>query len=192
MATVTKIWTFTSDAEGLVDEALTNKIAFAHDAGEASVKFTSASKGQDTIEGALNGSTGETWEDWGVPAGMAVSDIQVTGWLERTADNTKLTSHDITATIINSAAAAVSATPIIDAFSLSTTIQGSFTSQGPETQQAVTGGNQASTTDVRLRLAYHMITTGGGGNAAIDWRMDTIELEITYAEAVARRIFLIT
>lgn len=192
MATVTKTWTFTSDTEGLADEGITNDILFSHDAGDAAVKFTSIKKDNELIEGGLNGSTGETWESWGVPVGATVTNIQVTGWLERTVANTKLGSHDITADILGSGTVPVpvSTTPVINAFSLSTTTSPTFTSQGPETQQAVISGKQASNTDVRLRLRYHMIMTGGGGSASLDWRMDTIELEITYTiGGVVRRIF---
>jgi hypothetical protein len=157
MATVTKTWTFTSDAEGLADEALEGALTFAHNAGEASVQFTTSKKNDSQTEGGLNPSTGETWVDWGVPTGSTITDIQITGWQERTDQNTKLDSHDITVDVVDSANSPVSVSPVIGPnLLLDTTISASFNDQGPETQRAVTAGNQASSTDVRLRLRYRV------------------------------------
>tara|TARA_R110002096_G_scaffold289124_1_gene483352 strand:- start:2232 stop:2819 length:588 start_codon:yes stop_codon:yes gene_type:complete len=195
MPTVIKTWDFPTDSEGLADEGLTSDITFVWDASDAAVEFTDSRKAATRTEGASNPSTGETWETWGVPVGGTVTSLTITSWQDSRIDNTKLTSHTITATVIDSADASVTSVAgnLINAVALTTTI-GGYDTHGPETARVVDGGSQASTTDVRLRLEYTAVTSGGAGSASVIERFDAISLEITYTDpgAADTRRFLIT
>jgi Concanavalin A-like lectin/glucanases superfamily len=196
MATVVKTWVFATDAEGLADEAASSSIAFAWQSGDSQsgsggcVKFTQATKSTNSTERAKRSATGQTWETWGVPAGSIVTQVQITAWYKRLMGNTKLTSHTISARILDSSNAKVhSAGDLLSAVTLATTPLDSSAwpaVQAAGTARAVNAGKQASNTDVRLELEYSCVTSGSSGSAAVDERFDGIQLTITYTPLYSR------
>ena len=188
MPTVTKTFSFLTDAEGLADQAVSG-VVFAHEAGDGnplgSVKFTQATKSFTHTERARRNTTGETWETWGVPAGNIVTAVQITSRAEKTASVTKLTSHSISMRVVDSAGVSVHpAGDLVAAVNPGTTVDTLWQTITTGTvQRAVDAAKQASSTDVRLELEYSVTTGAGGGGAAVDQRFDQIVLTITH-EAV--------
>lgn len=173
MATVTKTWSFTSDAEGLADVG-DSAITFQKDPGDASVHFAGAASG--TTERGRRASTGETWETWGVPAGAVVSAIQITAWQGRVWGNFGGESCTLTLRIVDSSGTTVHSAGELDSAVHSSSV-GGWTAHGPGTSRAVDGGKQASTTDVRLEIQFDASTA----TPAWDVGVDEITLEITYS-----------
>lgn len=185
MATVTRTWAFAADAEGLEAQLASGiAVAFVDNGSPAgSLGFNQIQKSAVETELARRTATGETWEDWGVPAGAVVTHVQITGYDERLATATKLTSHSLKARVVDSAGASVhSAGELLD-LALDTDVEVAWqTGQAGGSQRAVDSAKQASNTDVRLELEWAVTTSGGGGNANVDQRLDNIALQITYEE----------
>ena len=184
MATAVKTWVFASDAEGLVDAGNSASLGFAYEGsdgnGAGCVKFTqSMQNAGDQTEYARRAATGETWEDWGVPAGATVTQVQITGWDERLVSNNKLSNHSLDVRVINSGGTTVHSAGDLLGVSLGTGTDSTWQSGGAGTQRAVDASYQASDTDVRLMLIYQCdINTGAGSD--VDQRFDNIELTIVY------------
>lgn len=192
MPTVVKTWAFASDAEGLSDGGNNANLAFAYMGGDGNpsgcVRFTSTTHASQT-EFARKSSTGDTWQTWGVPAGNIVTAVQITSWYKKLAANTRLVSHTFKARIINDSGTTVhSAGLIIDATPNASPTDGTWQSQGAGTSRAVDATYQSDTTGVRLELEYAISTLSAG--VSIDWRIDQIELTMTYETAPGHPVAL--
>lgn len=174
VATVTKTWTFTSDAEGLADVG-DSAITFAKDAGDPSVHFTGAASG--TQERGRRASTGETWETWGVPAGATVTSVQVLSWQSRRWAAPASQTPTISMRVLDSAAASVHAAGDLVSTNLGTGTDTGWVNQGAGTSRNVDSGKQASNTDVRLEIELDVSLA----SSTWDVGVDTIALQITYS-----------
>lgn len=190
MPTVTKTWSFASDNEGLDDAGNAAGIAVAFQGADSQsgsggcLRWNMTTKGQTQTEFARRATTGETWESWGVPAGATVTTVQVTAWYEKLQAKVKLSSHSFAARVIGSGGATVHSAGDLISGAQDTNVDAAWQARGAGTARAVDSGSQASTTDVRLELEYTITTSGGGGSANEDWRVDEIALEITYTAGV--------
>lgn len=187
MATVTKQWLFPTDAEGIADAGNSAAISLAYDSTNDCIEFVCTTKNITQTEFFRRATTGQTWQDWGVPAGATVTAVEITSWAERLTNNTKLNTHSIKMRVIGSGGASVhGATDLVDT-ALGTTVDTFFVA-GPVTGNAVavSGGSQASTTDVRLEIEYLLDTDSGGGGASVIQEIDGINLEITYVQTLTQ------
>jgi len=183
MATVIKTWVFLADAEGLADEGLSAAIAFAFVGADGNppgcVGFTTTTDNLVAVtEKARRAATGQTWEDWGVPAGSTVTSVQITGWDSKTQTLNVGCSGTFSARVVDSGGVSVTAGG--DLIDLSV-IPASGTGWGARTPggaQAVNANRQPSATDVRLELQVILTTNFAG--SSIDYRLDNIALTIVY------------
>lgn len=172
MATVTKTWSFTSDAEGLADVG-DSAITFQKDPGDPSVHFAGDNSG--TTERGRRASTGETWETWGVPAGATVTDISVTDYSTRKWAVVAGQSPTLKIRVVDSSGASVHSAGDLVNQNLGTGQDGSWVPQSG-TSRAVDSGKQASTTDVRLEIQMDF----SSASANWDVGVDEISIQITY------------
>lgn len=192
MPTVTKTWSFLTDAEGLTDAGSHPAIHFAWESGDGSpasgcVRFTCTTANVNASEYGRRASTGETWETWGVPAGATVTHLQITAWRTRKYSVATNDGATIYLRVINSTGGVVhSASPYLATQHISTPPPGGWVDEmsvsPEEIQYAVDSPYQASTTDVRLEIEALVGTGTFFGN--LDVRIDTISLSITYVEGV--------
>lgn len=185
MATVVKTWSFASDTEGLAD-AGNSGLFFEFESADGSpasgcAAFRSATKGATLTEFGRKSTTGDSWETWGVPAGATVTSIQITSWRRKMAASTKFSSGNIKARVIGSGGGSVHS--VGDLIDWAMANEANWTTDTVESSRAVDAGSQASTTDVRLELEGTITTSGGGGGANVEERLDEIELTITYTES---------
>lgn len=184
MATVDKTFSFASDAEGLTDQVQSG-VVFAWLSSDGSpangcVRFTQATKSVTQTESAVQ--TGKVWTDWGVPAGATVTHMQLISMNEKLATNTKLSSHNFRVNV-RDASVYVGSGWLYDA-ALGTTVDSSWQAIGAGTQQTIDAGKGDSTDPANLYLEYTVTTSGGGGNAAVDQRVDEIVIRLTYTVSV--------
>jgi hypothetical protein len=184
----TKMFSWTSDDEGMVDLGL-SAITAAREAADGDpagcVKFTTTAVLSGAQEQFARNVSGQTWETWGVPAGATVTAIQLIGWKYRLASNTGLTSHSIRFQVIGPGADSVTSAVNNSIFdtSLSTTQNGTWQTGTPGSSIAVNSEDQASTTDVRMYIWLHSVTTTGTVN--YDFRVDELALQITSSSGTA-------
>lgn len=184
MPTVVKTWSFATDAEGLADAGGSSSIAFAYEGGDGSasagcVKFTTAVDGLvNETEQGRKVSTADTWETWGVPGGATVTNVQVTAWKAKLADDTGLSeANDCKLTIQAVDASAVSVTDA-DLIGSQNITSLSWTAMSAGSLRGVISGKQTSSTPVRLELEVRLSTDDP--STSVDVRFDSIELTITY------------
>ena len=175
MATVQRTFSFATNAEGLTDQAV-SAIAFAWDGADGNpagcVKFTQGTKNVTQSERATT--SGLTWASYGVPAGATVNTARVVSFWRKVAANTKLTSHTLA---IRAAGLGLAAD------TLPTVVGGWLAGGGIAAAQSAAGATASATAE--LELQYDITTSGGGGSAAVDARIDQVVLEIDYTAAVA-------
>jgi hypothetical protein len=182
MATVTKTWSFTTDAMGLAASAGSTSISFGWVSADQAIQFTSALKNlASAFRVAVRATTGETWETWGVPSGATVTTVQATAWNKRLAANTGLTAAQIQADLVASDGSLVyGAAGNLILTTLPTTPTATAYSAGAAgASLPISVAYQASTTDVRLQLRY-TVSSGNTNNPSVDYRFDEIAVQITY------------
>jgi hypothetical protein len=194
MATVTKTWVFAADNEGLADQAKSTTITAAWLSSDGSpangcLRFTAVAKSINGHEIASKGTTTDTWETWGVPAGATVTAIELTNWKSRVAAFTNGTSHNFDLHVVDSGSNNVVAPYLIGGFTLPTTVNSSWVTQSTSGPQSVDPLFSASTQTTMLEIDYHLITPSGGATPSIDFRLDSLELTITYTPASTDPVF---
>jgi hypothetical protein len=90
MGTVTKTWSFDTDAEGLVDN-LESAMTFGY-GGDQAVRFSGSGSMATLIESAIGGFD-ETWYDWGVPYNGEVTHLQITAFSKKVITATNVSAH---------------------------------------------------------------------------------------------------
>lgn len=184
-----KTFVFLSDNEGLADAANSSiiTVSWVSDDGNPDygcLDFDFSGAMTSEIEYARNPSTGITWEDWGVPEGSTVTDVQITAYQHSYIENNKVTSLLFKARIIDSVGDSVTDDTQADLISESLGVDGfSWTAASAGSKIAVNSDRQSSTTDIRLELEVEMTATGGNNS---NYRIDTFEITIFYTGSVSQ------
>jgi hypothetical protein len=84
MAVTTKTWNFAADSQGLSDAGDSTSMSFAY--GDGDVRFTLTGAYVGASERAV-GNWAETFRDWGVPAGCAVTHLQIKSYSKQIIDD---------------------------------------------------------------------------------------------------------
>lgn len=186
MPTIQKTVNFDSGAEGLVDLNDTDATS-AFQSGDSQsgsggcYGITCGSKSVTVTnfctQAPGNGGTNQTWEDWGVPPGSTITGMEVISYYWKVANNSKLSTFtDLELQVDTSL---VAQNFLCNTGGLGTAITG-------WTAATITNGGMKSLTPVASNTAFNLLlyfgftTSGGGGTAAVDIRIDTITYEITY------------
>lgn len=185
MPTVTKTWTFDVGSEGLADAGAHPNILFSYESGDGSpssgcVKFTCNVTGVSSSEYGRRPTTGETWETWGVPPGAVVTQAQITDWRSR---KFALATNDgiiIKVRIINSSGTTVHSSGDLISTGMAVPPPGGWTDEAAGPVRNIDALYQVSSTDVRLEIEGQVST--GALLANLDYRLDSIELTLTYDE----------
>jgi len=183
MATVSRTFTFTSDLEGLQHLGPSADITASYNAsdGDPSVGCLSAQLTGDLASSSgniYNPSTGETWEDWGVPAGALVTDIQVTAYNHQFVENNLVTAFTCQMEVIDSYGNSVTSDDNQYILNDNIGINGfSWAAGGSGIQRSINSNRQDSDTDVRLKIILTMSALSG--NIA-GYDLDTIQITLTY------------
>lgn len=191
MPTVTYLWDFADPASNLVDQGNNGFITASQNTGEPSIAITCTKKSIADIEFILSeGSV--TWEDWGVPSGATITNVEVSSWGERLADNVGISNHSITLDIRDTAGtASVTTVSSIAVAVLPTTISASF-NDNSASAVSVDAAYGASNTIIKLWGKYD-IRTDNTKNTSMDWRLGNVDIIVTYTEASIspRRVFIV-
>ena len=182
MATATKTWAFASDAEGLTDGGGDASIAFAANTGDGNpagcVAFTCVTKGHTGTETAARAATGDTFASlFGLAAGDAITSIRLVSASDKVAANSKLTSHSATISLIDDAGSTICT--LLNGRNPGTATT-AWVAIGAQTGQSV---SKVGSDGCRLRISYTVQTGTGGGSASTDYRIDQIQVEVTYTAA---------
>jgi len=184
MATVTKTFTFGSDAEGwavsggTADTTLGWSSTDGNTGGCLSSRLFGRNKSADPHWYYLG-----TWEDMGVPAGATVTHIQLLGFDWRCSEwDVGNTATQIRTTSLYDSAG----TTLITALSTSEPTVSGITTYASISgaQQAVGASYQAANTQVQLWYDLYL-GTGNNASATVTVLMDNFSVEITYTEAGA-------
>lgn len=183
MPTVVKNFVFASDAEGLADAGNHANIAFAFQGADGNpasgcVAFTTSTNSLNNAkEYARRATVGQTWADWGVPAGSTVTHAQITDWRAKVANDAGLDNATLKARIVDSLDLPI-CSDLLNHDLVPYT--GAWEDKAAGTQQAIDSDSQSTSQDVRLELEFLVRTQIAGTN--VDIRFDSFELTITYDE----------
>ncbi|MEN6605904.1 MAG: hypothetical protein ABFD60_01575 [Bryobacteraceae bacterium] len=183
MSTVTKTWSWDSTIDGWVSDGGGGYVTLSYDAGGdvggcILCLVTGEPDSTHNFSTLLNSKTGETWADWGVPAGKVVTNIQISAWKRKVASPSALTSHKVASVSVTSSGVAVSSALLTNV--TFPTSASAWAAQTAGSTQAVSSTYQALSTPVRLALVYSGTTGNGGG---VNTYFDTISLTITYEDS---------
>ncbi len=189
MPTVIKNFNFGEVSNDLVDQANAANITASQNTTEPSIAFTCTANNILETEYGLY-QDGDTWEDWGVPSGATVNSVSAE-WTDRTADNSRLTTHSVDLDIMQTDGTTTCLDAVLATKDLSVAIEGTFNTNTGSVINVSTG-SQSSTTVVRLRASYNL-DTANGKNPSVDWRLGDVDILIDYTEASGadRRIFIV-
>lgn len=183
MATVTKTWTFLTNANGWADVGDDAGEVFSFtDVGQQCVSFARPTSGTSSERGRTG--TGVTWETWGVPSGATVTSIVFLATCSRNT-STGFVSSSLQGRVLNS-----SNTTILDGGdSLDSSVSGTSYVNRSGVSRNINSSYQASTTNVKAEMTGVMQTTST--NRAI--RINRVDIEITYSTSSGgvkfRRLF---
>lgn len=180
MPTASKTWAFASNTEGLNDLGVSGVVfEFLGTDGNPSgcVRFTQATKAVTQTEEASGGATTFA-SHFGIPTDATVSQARLLGMYDKVANNVKLTSHSLVAVQLRDPDGNVIA-QLIQNHDPGTATTG-WVAIGTQSPASFT---KLGSDNCQLWLVYTVVTSGGGGGAAVDYRLDQIEVEITYTEA---------
>lgn len=182
MATQVKTFVFTSDAESFADDNQSANITFSwiSDDGSPSVgcvEFAFSGSMSSEFEKAVL--SGVTWEDLGVEAGATITSVQVTGVNRSFTENNKVTAFTTTWWIY---AAGTTNNALTDYLWYEDVGTADFTwaAGSAGSNVSVSGPYQSSDTSLDIALTVTQSASGGNNSA---YRLDTIELTITYTPA---------
>lgn len=179
MATVTKTWSFPTDAMGLVKTTGSASITFAWVSADQAIQFSTASRNFSGNAAVATPDSTDTWETWGVPAGSTVTGIRLAGWKSRLAANVGLTSATLQFEVVDSFGTSLT-NPTLYTATLATTPTATTYTAGPAgSLQSVTATFQPSNSYVRLQLFYTE-ATGTAQSPNVKYLFDDIAYEITY------------
>lgn len=179
MPQVVKTWSTWDNSvvgENLADAGTTASIAYDRDATDVAAKFTSTASSLTNITENARQATGDTWEDWGVPAGAVVIAAQITAWKKKVVTATNISANVMVITLIDSSNGNI--VNFTGNAAIGTTTDGSYVAQAAGLLKAIPAANQPSTTVVKLNLANRITT--GAGTVNVDNRFDDVEMTITY------------
>lgn len=181
MPLVNKSFVFSDPADDMPDGGNAANIIVSRNASEPSIQTNCSVRGITQTEFATI-SSGNTWEDWGVPSGATVSSVRFTTWTDRVANNTRLGSHSVVFSIVDNSGNSILSSIITSAV-LPNTTAASFSDEGSTSLVNVIPASQSPTSVARLRFEYTLNTTAGGGSANVSWRFGSATLEINYTIA---------
>lgn len=194
MATISKYWTFDSDAETfiLADQGGDGTGTLIWDNNQyLKYTYTNSNAAIEDFNATISLSAEASWESLGVPAGATVTGVSL-AYIEIATDGTNpggdidLDSANLNVTLtdgISSVATLLAsyALPIIDGNSYT---YDTFYGTGGDGQQSVPVGHRTSTTTVKLNINLNYITLGNFTANLVNW-IDTIQLDIDYDEPPA-------
>lgn len=181
MATASKTWVFATNSESLSQQVGGGTApAFAYEGTDGnpagSVKFTQGTKNiTNGLCEAYNGTTGATFAShFGISSDATITAVRITKLEDRVVANTKLSSHQLQVLLIDDSNLTIATLATINPG----TATGAWADIGAQASQAIakTGANGC-----RLKLSYLCTTSGGGGSASVDYRVDNIAIEVTYS-----------
>lgn len=182
MASATRIWEFTGDAEGLADSGNSAEILFAHEPTDGviggsvpagCVKFTATSL-VSQVERAIK-PVGDTWESlFGIPAGSTIIDVQLVGYYSRLVTYGG-GLYTLRIRIVDSDGVSVHAAGDLINTAISNAPHG-WTLNSAGALRGVNAAAQASNTPVRLQLEFQATSATGPE----DFRLDKITIAVTY------------
>lgn len=179
MATVTKTFAFLSNAESFVATAgPASTLSWDGTTGNPAGSLKARTAGRNKIDSNYWEWTG-TWEQLGVPTGSVVTGIQLSSTSTRCSEYNVGAGSSIGPYELRNGDGTVLRGTLWSGRSVSAS-SGTWTVTG--TQAAVTFAAEASTTQVRIRLA-DQLNTGNNNGAAISVHDDQVVLIITYAAA---------
>jgi hypothetical protein len=123
-----------------------------------------------------------TWEDLGVPSGGTVTQIRVNAGYTRCTEYNVGIGFTVGPYELRENGGTLIAT--LWSGRSGTATDGSWVSIGAQSDQSVTGGNQASNTTIRLRLNNNL-EAGNNGSAAVTTYDDEVAFVITYTAATS-------
>lgn len=181
MPTFTKTFLFASNAEGLVYNGGTAASGTwlstdSATAGGGCIRIRMTSKSLQVSWGmtqsTAEGGTPQTWEGWGAPASSYIQSVQLLSWKYKIAANTKMIPPlDVTFQVGSFTMHSSGAIPTTSITGWLTGATGAVTPIFPDTP---------STNNAVLQMFGWITTTGGGGTADADFRLDEISIEVTY------------
>jgi hypothetical protein len=180
MATTTHTLAFTADAEGLTDQGGTADITWEFSTYSRFVSSTSDMI--ESVETARN-TTGETWEDWGVPAGGTVTAVQITDFeVDIVNSSNRVTANTTYLRLVDDGGTAIHTGDLHT--DTTTSGAGGWATHSAGTQQSVTASYQESTQLVSLYLTQ----TLDSGSQAVgwEWRLRNVDFTITYTPSGKR------
>lgn len=173
MAVVQRTFAFATNSEGVAIKTDHANIVFAYEGTDGnpagSLKFTCTSKNQTGIVETI-GTTGLTWQDYGVPANSTINSVRVVSWNRRLVANGKLSSHSA----------------VIHVGGYQCVSETLPTATGAWLAGAGIAAAGAPTSGADLELSYTLTMLGGGGTASLDQRFDQIVVEVDYTESVSQ------
>lgn len=177
----TKTYDFTGSSQGLTDQGPSTLITSAYDGANGnpagSYKFvTSQNNLTNEKDQAYRGTTGETWQTWGVGAGQKVTQIRIN--LDRKAAADVNSTVTINARVVNSSGVTVSSAQDPYSESVSGAADNSWLARNGVTVN-VDAAYQNSATDVRLEL--EVIVTSGNSGTNVSVGLDNIAIVMTTA-----------
>ena len=194
MATVSKYWTFDSNAETfiLADQGGDGTGTLVWDSNQyLKYTYTNATAAVEDFNATIALSAEASWESLGVPAGATVTSVTLQN-IDIATDGTNpggnvdLDTATLSITLTDGASSVATllasyALPVIDEMSY---FYDTFYGTAGDGQQTVPVGHRTSTTTVKLNLNINYITLGNTTANLVNW-IDTIQLDIGYDPVVS-------
>lgn len=202
MATVSKSWTFDTNAETfiLADQGGDGTGTLIWDSNQyLKYTYTNANAAIEDFNATIALSAEASWESLGVPAGATVTSITLQN-IEIATDSANpggdrdLDSATLNVTLTDGTSSVATllasyALPIIDG---NTYTYDTFYGTAGDGQQSVPVGHRTSTTTVKLNININYITLGNLTANLVNW-IDTIQLDIGYDPVpVSTRYYVIS
>lgn len=182
MATVTKTFTFASNAEGFVAnnaDPTTTTLSWSSTVGNPAGSLAADIKGRNKTSSNYWEWTG-TWEALGVPAGGEVTSVRLTGASTRVSVMTHSKSTIVGPyTLLDSGGTQIGE---LWAGRTTTTQESSWTATGAQSPISITA-QTASNSTIKIRLA-DTIASGNNNSAETTANDDQVAIEITYTVTV--------